>query len=222
MFLRIAIFDFDGTVYANETFKLLMEHLKHHPTYHSNYRTFYRQILPLYIGYKTKIVSEATMKERSMQLYVNALGSLNQNELQHYFAELKASMQNDFNHEVVSRIHQHHTEGIFTMLVSGAYTPLLHAVTDGLPFDAIIGTEVPYTIDQQLDRQKSIYHIQGKRKNEKIMEALQSKDIDWTNSYAYGDSYSDLSVLELVGSPVAVKPKKRLAQIANARDWEII
>lgn len=220
--MRVAIFDFDGTLYAKETFKLLMDHLKYHPTYRTNYRTFFRQILPLYIGYKTKIVSEAMMKERSMQLYANALGSLNQTELQNYFAELNEQMKNDFNEKVVSRIHQHHAEGIYTMLVSGAYTPLLQAVTEELPFDAIIGTEVPYTDDHQFDRETNIYHIQGKRKNEKIMAVLKAKDIDWANSYAYGDSYSDLSVLELVGSPIAVKPKKRLEQIASQRQWEIL
>lgn len=47
-------------------------------------------------------------------------------------------------------------------------------------------------------------------------------EIDWSDSYAYGDSYSDLAVLELVGNPVAVKPDSRLSEIAIHRKWEIM
>ena len=44
--MRVAIFDFDGTIYAEETFTLLMKHLKEHPIYHSSYKRFYRAIAP--------------------------------------------------------------------------------------------------------------------------------------------------------------------------------
>lgn len=220
--MKVAIFDFDGTLYANETFQLLMQHLKHHPKYSQEYKSFYRQILPLYIGYKAKIVPEKTMKERSMQLYINALGSLDKSSQKEYFSELKDAMRNDFNEDVVQRISKHKQEGTHIMLVSGAYTPLLHAVTNELPFNDIIGTEIPYIADGQFDKQKKVYHIQGKRKNEMIMKALAGKDIDWANSFAYGDSYSDLPVLELVGNPIAVKPEKRLHNLAKERHWEVL
>ncbi|WP_347177910.1 hypothetical protein [Sporosarcina thermotolerans] len=74
--MRIAIFDFDGTLYSKETFQLLMDHLKDHPVHGPKYKPFFRKILPLYIGYKLKIVPEPTMKERSMQIYAGALHTL--------------------------------------------------------------------------------------------------------------------------------------------------
>lgn len=220
--MKVAIFDFDGTLYANETFTLLMKHLKQHPEHSTKYKSFFRQILPLYIGYKAKFVPESTMKERSMQLYVNALQSLDRSRQSEYFLEMEDIMRKDFNKDVIARIRQHEMAGTRIMLVSGAFTPLLHAVTDGLPFDDIIGTEIPYIADGRFDKQTKIYHIQGKRKNEMIIKALAGKEVDWKNSFAYGDSYSDLPVLELVGNPVAVKPEKRLRQLANDRGWEIL
>ncbi|WOV88472.1 HAD-IB family hydrolase [Sporosarcina oncorhynchi] len=220
--MKVAIFDFDGTLYAEETFQLLMKHLKHHPQHNSKYKSFFRKILPLYIGYKAKVVPESTMKERSMQLYASALQSLDKSGQSAYFKEMKEAMQANFNKDVIERIKQHELAGIHIMLVSGAYTPLLHAVTTGLPFNDIIGTEIPYSLDGRFDTQTKIYHIQGKRKNEMIMKALADKEVDWSNSFAYGDSYSDLPVLELVGNPIAVKPEKRLHQIANDRSWEVL
>ena len=65
--MRVAIVDFDGTLYAKETFQILMDHLKKHPVYRTKYNRFFRDILPPYLGYKLKIYPEKKMKERSMQ-----------------------------------------------------------------------------------------------------------------------------------------------------------
>lgn len=43
--------------------------------------------------------------------------------------------------------------------------------------------------------------------------------IDLRSSFAYADSLSDLGMLELVGTPVAVNPDPRLSQIAGQRGW---
>ncbi|WP_203247146.1 HAD family hydrolase [Sporosarcina beigongshangi] len=219
--MRVAIFDFDGTLYAEETFQLLMDHLKHHPVHHPKFKKFYRAILKPYIGYKMKLVPEAKMKEQSMQIYLDALGQQSKIELDQYFEELTDKVQQGFNPDVLSRLQQHIVDGVHVMLVSGAYIPLLQSVTKELQFDTIIGTEVPVN-GKNIDFRAPIHHVHGLRKNEKIERALKGKNIDWQNSFAYGDSLSDLSVLELVGHPVAVRPEPRLQAIATQRMWEII
>ncbi|MGN7386985.1 HAD family hydrolase [Sporosarcina sp. SAFN-015] len=220
--MKVAIFDFDGTLYSKETFQLLMDHLKRHPTHSSKYKAFFRRILPLYIGYKIKIVPEAKMREGSMQIYANSLQTLSKAEYEQYFDEMKEVMRQAFNEEVVEKVRQHQEEGMHVMLVSGAYTQLLDAVTDGIEFDTIIGTDIPFTAVGAFDSETEIYHIQGKRKTEMIMKTFEGKQVDWENSFAYGDSYSDLPVLELVGNPVAVRPEARLQRIAEDRNWKII
>ncbi|MER2089704.1 HAD family phosphatase [Sporosarcina sp. JAI121] len=219
--MRVAIFDFDGTLYSEETFQLLMSHLRYHPIHKSKYKRFYRAILPPFIGHKLKLVPEAKMKERSMQIYLNALGISSMDEMDSYFGELTEKVREGFNLELISRLKQHTDENVHIMLVSGAYTSLLQSVTKALHFDTIIGTEIPMNGDS-IDYRTPIYHIQGQRKNDKIKEVLDGKEIDWQNSFAYGDSLSDLSVLELVGNPVAVRPEPKLQVIAKEREWEII
>ncbi|WP_342515061.1 HAD-IB family hydrolase [Sporosarcina sp. FSL K6-1522] len=219
--MRVAIFDFDGTLYANETFQLLMDHLKNHPVHHPKYKRFYRAILRPYISHKMKLMPEAKMKERSMQIYLDALDTLSKEQLDSYFEELADPVRQGFNVDVVARLKQHVADDVHIMLVSGAYTPLLYAVTKELGFHTIIGTDVPLN-GQHIDRQTPVYHVHGKRKNEKIKEALAGKDIDWQNSYAYGDSFSDIPVLELVGNPVAVRPEPRLQAFAQERQWAIL
>jgi HAD superfamily hydrolase (TIGR01490 family) len=219
--LRVAIVDFDGTLYSGETFDLLMKYLKGHPTLNKQYKPFFRAVLPFYMGYKMKFVSEAKMKERSMQLYLSALKSLTSAEITEYFQGLSPTIKKGLNPSVVTRIQQHLQDEVHVMLVSGAYTTMLEAVTAEVNFDLIIGTDIPL-VENRIDFSKPILHVQGLRKNEKILQSLYEKDIDWENSFAYGDSFSDLSVLELVGNPVAVKPDARLLGIAKDRQWEIL
>lgn len=220
-FMRVAIFDFDGTIYAEETFTLLMKHLKEHPTYHSSYKRFYRAIVPPYIANKLKLYPDNKMKKRSMQLYLEAFNGLTKQEMDIYFGEIKATMQQDFNAKVLERLKLHQEENIHILLVSGAYTQFLERVTDGLVFNQIIGTDIFYK-DDRVYTKNVINHVNGQQKTLKVHEALDGHQIDWENSYAYGDSFSDMPVLELVGNPVAVRPEEKLRSLANARGWEVM
>lgn len=219
--MRVAIFDFDGTLYSNETFYTMMDHLKDHPLYRNRYPKFIRTILLPYIANKTKIYPTRKMRSHSMQLYLNALNDLTIEEADIYFDQVAQKMRLHFNQDVVQKIKEHASNNIHIMLVSGAYTPLLHTATQNLPINTVIGTDIPVT-NGKITSKVPIDHIQGIRKNEKIQQYLQEKKIDWKNSYAYGDSHSDLSVLNLVGHPVAVQPDKKLQAIAKRREWEIL
>lgn len=219
--MRVAIFDFDGTLYEKETFRILMNHLKEHPIYHTKYRRFLITFIIPYIAYKIKLYPEDKLKIRSMSLYLSVLGNLSKREFSTYFKVIAKEMQQDFNPEVLALLEEHRTNNIHTMLVSGAYTSLIQAATKGLNFNTVIGTNIPFK-NESFDTTAPIYHIQGERKNEMIYAALEDKEIDWKNSFAYADSYSDLPVLELVGNPVAVQPEQRLRTIAEERIWKII
>lgn len=219
--MQIAIFDFDGTLYEEETFQLLMDHLKTHPVHHNKYKKFIRASMPRYIANKLKIYSTRRMKERLMQIYIDCLKDIPADDIHTFFEELAVKMKPDFNEEVVARLKQHHEDGVYVMVVSGAYDLMLETSLKHLPIDTLIGTTIPFK-NGKIDQDIPLYPIQSERKNEKIEEFIQGKEIDWENSYAYGDSLTDVSVLELVGHPVAVQPEQSLENLAIDRNWEVI
>lgn len=219
--MRVAIFDFDGTLYPQETYTLMMNYLKEHPVHSSKYKKFYKALMKPYLAYKMKLYPEGKMKAKSMQLYLNALKDLSQEELEAYFIEMSNGMSKDLNQTVVERLKKHLIDGDHVLVVSGAFTTMLNEVTKEYAVHQVIGTEIPYS-NGSLDTANEIFHIQGIRKNMMIDQALDGYDIDWENSTAYGDSISDISVLELVGNPVAVRPENRLRTIAEERKWEIL
>jgi len=218
--VKVAIYDFDGTIYKNETFPLMMDHLKTHPTL-KVFSKFYRSILPIYIAYKIKLYPEAKMKAQMMKRYLHALLELDENELNVFFADIAEKMHDDYHESVVQSLQDHKENGFNIMVVSGAYIPLLKSALKGLPVDEIIGTEIPF-VNGKIDRSVNIYHVQAERKKLSIEESLRDFDVDWENSYAYGDSFSDLPVLEMVGHPVAVAPDEKLKHLANERQWKVI
>jgi HAD superfamily hydrolase (TIGR01490 family) len=219
--MKVAIFDFDRTLFPDETFPLMMNHLKTHPIHYKKYRLFISRILPVYLAYKCKLYPEQKMKEYSMRSYISSFGSTTKSEIEQFFSQLGDSMSQNLSKPVLQRLEQHNKDGYFIMLVSGAFEPLLHSVTKKIDIDCIIGTNVPFT-NKKFDKHTPVNHIHGELKKEKVYAQLANLKVDWQNSFAYGDSYSDLNVLELVGNPVAVNPEPRLLQIANDRKWEII
>lgn len=219
--MKVAIFDFDGTVYKKETFSLLMDQLQAHPVYHKHYNKFFISILPIYILRKMKLYPELKMKSFMMKKYLDVFKGLSEDEIITFYNGIADDMKEDFNEEVIARMQEHKNNNVHIMLVSGAFTPLLDAVLVDLPIDEIIGTKIPFK-DDLYNPDGEIEHIQAKRKNAKIHEALGDQHIDWENSYAYGDTFSDVSVLELVGNPVAVDPDKKLRATAIKHKWEII
>lgn len=140
--MKVAIFDFDGTLFPNETFPLLMGHLKNHPLHFQKYRNFFLRILPVYLAYKCKLYPEQKMKEYSMWSYIAAFGTSPKSEIDQFFSQIGESMSQNLSEPVLHRLEQHRREGYYTMLVSGAYEPLLHSVTKNVNFDCIIGSSI--------------------------------------------------------------------------------
>ena len=59
-------------------------------------------------------------------------------------------------------------------------------------------------------------------KGERIRTYAQKYDIALEQSFAYSDSYRDLSMLECVGHPIAANPDRRLRRLAQQRHWPIV
>jgi alcohol-forming fatty acyl-CoA reductase len=61
----------------------------------------------------------------------------------------------------------------------------------------------------------------GEARSALLEEYAGSNGVVLAESFAYADSLSDLPMLELVGTPVAVNPDARLSQVAGQRGWRV-
>ena len=218
--MKVALFDFDGTLYPYETFNILLEQLKTHPKYKGNYKKFVRYFAPYYFGYKIKIVKKAKMQQKALEYYLKSFKDNSRSEIEQFFSDVAKDMTGDLRLSLINRIKQLQADHYYIMLVSGAFVPLLESIFKGLNIDCIIGSKVNFKGDR-LDVESPFERIFADRKVEIIKNHFKEEEVDWSGSYAYSDSITDLKMLELVGKPVAVKPDSELFNVASAKDWRI-
>ena len=116
---------------------------------------------------------------------------------------------------VLKEIKRVRQDGAQVLVVSSGYQPIVEAFAERM--DAIpIGTPLKF----KSDRIEGIsYPVNAyEHKAARIRKETKSGTI----LVAYGDTISDLSMLELSQSPVVVSPDQKLRKIAEGRGWRII
>lgn len=121
----------------------------------------------------------------------------------------------------VDRVRSHLAAGDKIVLLSGTLDIIAAALAHLLGIDNAIGTRCAVEAGRYTAK-PPLLHPFGVAKKE-IAEQL-SRDfvISSENTVALADSQSDLPLLEMVGTGVAVRPDFRLQRAARSRRWEVI
>ena len=216
---KVALFDFDRTFYKYDTFSLLQKHVKEDPTFGDQYAQFMNPTILPFIQYKLGLMKGEKVRAIAMQNFLKALDGGTEEEVREFFASIRETIEKDVHPKLEKQLMKHKQEGFHTVLVSGAYVPFLEEVVKRYPFDTIIGTNIPFkngTVDSSIP----LAHLQADRKVDAVLQTFSNEVIDWENSFAYSDRYSDLPMLSLVGHPVAVNAERSLKQYAKKKRWK--
>lgn len=222
--MKLAVFDFDGTLFPKDTLPFLLSQW-----YHQNYSktkliNVYLPLIPLYLKYKSGLNSTLTkeqMRIKALQGFNGIFTGMTEEEISSYFDKTCQSIKELLNQAVVDEIKTAKASGFHTVILSGSYRLLLEIIGEYLEVDTIIGTEM-YFSSGVFDHNKELDLVSGSSKVDKLCNHFSNYSIDWKESYAYADSYSDLGLLELVGNPIAVNPDQRLKSIALEKNWRQI
>ena len=122
--------------------------------------------------------------------------------------------------EAASEIQEYQQQGMMTVLVTGSLDFIVQPVADYLSVDVILA---PQLREQggRFTGELTTPPLIGERKAEVMREFATQHEISLKDCYAYGDSQSDLPMLECVGNPVVVNPGKALRQKALDSGWEL-
>lgn len=133
----------------------------------------------------------------------------------------KLSDPSFFNKSVLARMRKHQAEGGVPVLVSGSFLECV------IPIAQYVGIKDYLCI--KLEQKHGIYtgnilgpQTIGKGKKQAIEKYIIEKKVDLTNSYAYGDHFSDIPFLQLVEYPVVVGGDPKLLHFAKANNWCVI
>ena len=122
--------------------------------------------------------------------------------------------------EAVSEIQEHQQQGMMTVLVTGSLDFIVQPIADYLSVDVVLAPQL-HEQGGRFTGELTTPPLIGERKAEVMREFATQHEISLKDCYAYGDSQSDLPMLECVGNPVVVNPGKALRQKALDSGWEL-
>ena len=109
-------------------------------------------------------------------------------------------------------------EGYFTIALSGSHQQLVDKFAKLYSIDVAIGLGYDQ-IDGKLTEKNQIVYGQ---KDKLLKKVVLENNLDWTDSYAVGDTKGDANMLELVENPIAFNPDEELLLVAKSNGWKIV
>lgn len=122
--------------------------------------------------------------------------------------------------EAVSQIREHKAQGTAVVLVTGSLDFIVQPIADYLGVDAVLAPQLREE-NGRFTGELTTVPLIGAEKAKAVRSYADRHEISLEESYAYGDSGSDLPMLECVGHPVAVNPGKKFRQKALESGWEM-
>lgn len=222
--MRLAVFDFDGTIYPGETLRLFLRVLaRRGGRMRRAVRLYMARSAPGYLLYKLGLwrLEMMTLAARGL---AGLLRGMDRDELEEFFRQCVEEATPRFNAVVLARLEAHLAAGDRVVILSGAYAPFLAAVAGRVGAGAWIGTEILMEEGRCAGMGR---HVIGPRKVEALRAYLAEEEragtcFDLSEAFAYADGAHDLPLLLMVGRPVAVNPDPRLRREAIRRGWEVI
>ncbi len=129
----------------------------------------------------------------------------------------------DLRSDIMDILRDHQSKGHVVALVSGSPQRLLDMIASRLEIQHAVGTAFEIKDGRYTGKIAGpLVMYEGKMAVLQDFAAQNAILIDWGDSYAYGDSRSDIELLKSVGHPVAVYPDEQLKGLALERGWKII
>lgn len=221
MSITVALFDVDGTLTWEHTWKAYMATFRHHRLRRWAHWRFLVAHYPLYLLRRLGGISEERFRTAwagHLAWYVAGLTVAEAEALWQWGAEqaLRPSLRED----TLALLERHRRAGERIVLVSSAPEPFLRHIGRLVGADAVVGTR--FVVQQ--GRYTGAYLPPvciGRHKATLTRQHLTTLgwEVDWASSVAYADSITDLDLLEMVGRPTVVYPDPELEAVAQERGW---
>ena len=211
-----AFFDFDQTLIEVETGRMAMEWMRDNRMILAG---FMLRVLAANVLYKLGLLSEERMVRVMLTFYKGKKLEDFRKDSEKFYREY---LQPYLAPAILSRVEFHREMGHLLVLISASLRYLLEPVMNDLGFDVLLCTDLEEG-ENGLLTGRPIWPVCIKdHKKSVTLKLAREYGLNLEEAYAYGDSHSDLPLLELVGHPHAVEPSPLLEKIARQREWPIL
>jgi len=159
-------------------------------------------------NYEAQVIDvyEAVLKTLSFEQLEEGIGNV--------FDEYKDQTYT-YTRDLIKKLKQ---QNYLLFAISGSQTEIVSKIANYYGFDDYIGTVYERKANK-FSGQKTI----GSLNKDKTLKDLAKKhSCTYNESYAVGDSHSDIVMLKLVDNPIAFNPEDTLFKSANEHGWKIV
>lgn len=202
-----AFFDIDGTLYRDslmvEHFKKLLKYEVIDPSlWYNHAKETYQNWDKRQGNYEDYLLEIAT-------IYIDSMKGLNNQQME-FIANQVIHLKGDRVYRYArARIAWHKCHNHRIIFISGSPSYLVSKMAEKYEVKDYRGTE--YLTDEENNFTGEIIQMWDSANKEKAIQDFQKLyNIDLDHSYSYGDTNGDLSMLKMVGHPIAINPTKEL------------
>lgn len=219
--MKLAIFDFDGTLLQKDTLPCLSKEWLRQGRSRLRCYSIWATVLPVLLAYKLKLISRENMKGLAFKHFNRLYTGMSRSEIEEFFRQSYPYLKTHFNPAVLEEIESARRQGYYCVLVSGSYLELLTIIGLDLGMDTVLGAQLAYR-HNIYDHRGDTRFVDGQAKRSMLLETFSDQEIDWQASRAYGDSLTDIYIMETVGEKIAVRPDPHLLDYADQNGWRIM
>lgn len=202
-----AFFDIDGTLYREglitEVFKKLIK-----SELIENDR-WYKEVKPYYVKWDKRIGNYDNYLLKMADIYSEAIIGLHRSQID-FIARQVIKQKGDRVYTYTrDRIKWHKDQGHIIITISGSPIELVREMSKKYGFDDYIGTK--YVLNENDIYTGDILPMWDSISKKTAIESFVCKyNIDLDQSYAYGDTSGDYTMLKSISNPTAINPTKEL------------
>ncbi|HLR21471.1 MAG TPA: HAD-IB family hydrolase [Tissierellaceae bacterium] len=202
-----AFFDIDGTIFRNS---LMIEHFQKLINFEViDPAIWHTKIKTVYEEWEKRFGDFEEYLETIAGVYLDELKGVSKDYIEFIAAhviEVNGDMVYKYSRD---QIEWHKSQNHKVFFVSGSPDFLVSKMAEKYDVTEYKGTL--YKVDSNNKFTGEIVKMWDSDSKQKVLKDLIEKyNIDLDNSYAYGDTLGDLSMLKMMGNPVAINPNKSL------------
>jgi len=120
----------------------------------------------------------------------------------------------------IELIESHKEAGRMVILLSGSLYILARCFKEYLTADLVLANRLE-VVDGIITGKTKDLHPFEKNKAILLKRLVSEYNLDLSDSYAYGNHFTDAYKLNLTKHPIAVNPDRKLRRLANKKGWQI-
>ena len=204
-----AFFDIDGTIFRNS---LMIEHFIKLINFEViDPEIWYTKVKKVYDEWEKRHGDFEQYLETLAGVYLENLKGVNKLYIE-FIADHVINVNGDMVYKYSrNQIEWHKKQGHKVFFISGSPDFLVSKMAEKHGATEFRGTL--YLVDEDNKFTGEIVKMwDSESKKRVIKELIKKYDVDLENSYAYGDTTGDLSMLRMMGNPIAINPNRLLLE----------